>query len=434
MNVRAAAAEVIAEVMNGKSLGDCLPVKVATFSQPRDQALLQAICYGVCRHYFYLEALLTQLLEKPLKEKDNDLHALMLAGIYQLGDMRIPEYAAVGETVAVTTYLKKVWAKGLVNAVLRNYQRRAEKLSVAVLKNPATKYSHPDWLVDMLQSSWPDEWETILAANNEHPPFMLRVNQRCVAREEYLQKLAAKKLAATAIDGTPNGILLAEAVDVLQLPEFKQGYVSVQDGSAQQAAFLLAAKPGMRVLDACAAPGGKTAHIAELTDGLAELIALDNDGYRLKRVRENLQRLNLTATCVQGDAGEPDAWWDGKPFDRILLDAPCSATGVIRRHPDIKLLRRAADIANLAAVQKKILNALWPLLKTEGLLLYATCSVLPAENSAVVRDFLTAHPEAVEEKIHLPWGAAQDAGWQILPGPHGMDGFYYALLRKCPLG
>lgn len=430
MNVRAAAAQIIADVLNGKSLAECLPPAVASFSESRDQALLQALCYGVCRHYFYLAALLSQLLPKPLKQKDNDIYALLLLGLYQLGDMRIPEYAAVAETVAAAAIFKKTWAKALINAVLRNYQRRADSLEAYARKDPATRYSHPQWLVSLLKTGWPQDWEAIIIANNEHPPFMLRVNQHKISRENYLQKLQAADIQAEVIEGTENGLALASALDVNQLPDFQAGYVSVQDGSAQQAAVLLAAEQGMRVLDACAAPGGKTAHIAELTPGLAELVALDHDAARLKRVRENLQRLQLSARCLQGDAGDTSSWWDGQLFERILLDAPCSATGVIRRHPDIKLLRRSEDIAQLAQTQERLLSALWPLLKPNGLLLYATCSVLPQENTAVLHSFLATHQDATEEKIHLPWGAATDIGWQILPGRHGMDGFYYALLRK----
>ena len=431
MNIRAAAANVIAEVVkHGKSLSDCLPKALTQFPEQRDQALLQAICYGICRRYFYLEALLDALLEKPLKEQDHDLYALMLVGLYQLTDMRIPDYAAVAETVEATKIFDKAWAKGLVNAVLRNCQRRSEELQAQINKNPEALYSHPEWFIGKIKKYCPTQWEAILTANNAHPPFALRVNQQQISRADYLQKLAAQSIAAEPLTETVSGIVLAEASDVNQLPDFETGEVSVQDGAAQLAGSLLDLTSGLRVLDACAAPGGKTAHIAELQPDLAALIAIDNDARRLESVKENLTRLRLQAVCVHGDAADSHKWWDGVPFDRILLDAPCSASGVIRRHPDIKLLRRPEDVAQLVKEQWRLLTALWPLLKIGGVLLYATCSIFPQENSQVVARFLGETPDAEEEKIEADWGISCPIGKQILPGMQGMDGFYFARLRK----
>ncbi|MDR3478113.1 MAG: 16S rRNA (cytosine(967)-C(5))-methyltransferase RsmB [Gammaproteobacteria bacterium] len=431
MNIRAAAAHVISEVVTqGRSLSDCLPETFTHFPEQRDQALLQAMCYGVCRRYFYLEALLDLLLEKPMKSKDHDIYALMLVGLYQLSDMRIPDYAAVAETVAAVIEFDKVWAKGLVNAVLRNYQRHIDELQVELEKNAEARYSHPAWLIGKIKKAWPANWESVMDANNQHPPFVLRVNQRQGTREHYLEKLAEENIAASPLAETPFGIVLDEAMDVNRLPGFQEGFLSVQDGAAQLAAELLDLSPGMRVLDACAAPGGKTAHMCEQQPDLLELVAVDNDALRLESVLENLERLQLHATCIHSDAGMISEWWDGKLFDRVLLDAPCSASGVIRRHPDIKLLRRPEDLEHLAKEQLRLLTALWPTLKIDGLMLYATCSIFPQENSQVLKQFLAENPDAVEEKITSGWGIDCEIGKQILPGMHGMDGFYYARLRK----
>lgn len=434
MNLRAAAARVIYRVLiQGGSLSDCLPETLLQFQDARDQALIQALCYGVCRRYFYLEAMLYELLTHPLKDQDQDIFALLLVGLYQLTDMRIPEYAAVDDTVAAAKDFNKEWAKALINAVLRNYQRRKESLLVHLADNPEAMFSHPDWFIGMLKKSWPEHVGAIMTANNQHPPFALRVNQCHGSREQYLEKLAAQHQEAQIIPETENGIVLSEACDVKLLPGFAAGDISVQDGAAQLAAQLLMLEPGLRVLDACAAPGGKTAHIAEMQPNLAALVAVDNDANRLRTVVENLQRLQLQADCVHSDVAKTQQWWDGQLFDRILLDAPCSASGVIRRHPDIKLLRRPEDVQNLVAEQTRLLTALWACLKIGGVLLYATCSIFPRENSKVLAAFLAEHPDAEEDKITASWGVACDIGRQILPGMHGMDGFYYARLKKIKL-
>jgi 16S rRNA (cytosine967-C5)-methyltransferase len=431
MNLRTAAARVIFEVVfRGYSLSDSLPSALAQIAEARDQALVQTICYGVCRRYFFLNALLDGLLTTKLKSKDHDILALLLVGLYQLTDMRIPDYAAVGETVAAANDFKKAWAKGLINAVLRNYQRGAEELKKQAELNPSAFYSHPDWMIGKIKKYWPQQWQSILLANNEHPPFALRVNQRRGSRADYLKQLAQQNIEATAIPETQNGILLSTASRVENLPGFAAGCVSVQDGAAQLAAELLMLTPTLRVLDACAAPGGKTAHIAELEPELAELIALDRDEKRLAVVTENLARLQLSAVCVCSDAADTAAWWDGNSFDRILLDAPCSASGVIRRHPDIKLLRRPEDIENLVQEQWRLLTALWPLLKMGGVLVYSTCSLFPPENEKLIQRFLAEHADAEEIVIDQAVGEKRIVGRQILPGMHGMDGFYYARLQK----
>lgn len=425
MNVRAAAALMIVDVIhNGRSLSTVdVPDKIAE----RDYPLLQAICYGVCRWYFRLDAIAKLLLEKPLKQKDQDIYILILIGLYQLIEMRIPDHAAVGETVAAAKNLKKIWAKNLVNGVLRQYQRNAKSLNDKLNNNLVAAFSHPYWIIEKIQHDWPFEWEFILEHNNQHPPFSLRINNKFNSREKYLSSLAFE---SSLIPETVSGIILDKAIDVDQLPGFKAGHISVQDGAAQLAATLLMLEPGQRVLDACAAPGGKTAHILELEPGIAELVAIDRDEERLHAVDDNLQRLQLKANVICADAGEINTWWNGKLFDRILLDAPCSASGVIRRHPDIKLLRRATDIPALAEEQKQLLNSIWQTLKPGGILLYATCSIFHEENDLLLKEFLTSHPDAKEERIDVSWGKECDIGRQILPGMHNMDGFYYARLKK----
>lgn len=431
MTVRARALRVVSAVLqDGVSLTDALSTVSEKITDPRDQALLQAICYGVCRWYFRLAALVEQLLDKPLKAKDQDVFCLLLVGLYQLMDMRVPPHAAVSETVDALREIKKPWAKGLVNAVLRQFQRQKDTLLNTIETDPEAMYSHPAWLMDDMARDWPADWQAILTANNQHPPFALRVNEQRLSRTDYLALLNEKGIEAAPIPETRSGIVLAKPIDVKVLPGFLEGLVSVQDGAAQLAAALLDLAPDQRVLDACAAPGGKTAHILEQQSHLSEVVAIDNNPLRLQTVKETLDRLQLSATCVSVDAGLAAAWWDGKPFDRILLDAPCSATGVIRRHPDIKLLRRETDISKLAQEQLRLLTALWPLLKADGVLVYATCSILKAENSNVIDVFLDQHSDAVEAVITAPWGKACSVGRQILPGMHGMDGFYFARLRK----
>jgi 16S rRNA (cytosine967-C5)-methyltransferase len=430
-NLRASAARVLFQVVfRGNSLADCLPQAMPAIPEARDQALVKAICFGVCRRFFTLQFLVNQLLDKKLKDKDGDIFCLLLVGLYQLTDMRVAPHAAVSETVDAVTDLQKPWAKNLVNAVLRNYQRHAEELISLGEKDEEALYAHPAWFIGKIKKSWPDHYKNILHANNVPPPFSLRVNQRQQKRADYLQLLAAENIEGSVIPETGTGIILSQAMNVEQLPAFANGGVSVQDGAAQLAAELLQLAPGQRVLDACAAPGGKTAHIAECEPALSELVAVEKDAVRLTLVSSNLERLGLTATCIAADAAETAQWWDGKQFDRILLDAPCTASGVIRRHPDIKILRRPEDIAALADEQWRILSALWPLLAVDGLLLYSTCSVFPQENTQLIERFLAQQADAEESKIEVSWGEEMPAGRQILPGAHGMDGFYYARLHK----
>ena len=431
IDARACAARVLVRVVaGGESLADALPDALQSVSDARQRALIQELVYGTLRWFYRLDALLQQLLQKPLKQRDADVRCLLLTGLYQLTQLAMPQRVAVNETVQATEALKKTWARALVNAVLRNYQRRAGSLAVAEEADAEVKFAHPAWFIGRLQTDWPNDWEAILTANNERPPFSLRVNQRRVTRDEYLDGLNARSIEAQPLPYVETGLMLKKPVPVEKLPGFSEGVVSVQDGAAQLAAGLLALAPGLRVLDACAAPGGKTAHILEAEPELNGLTAIDINERRLQRIEENLLRLSLHADLQQGDAAEPAAWWDGRPYDRILLDVPCSATGVIRRHPDIKLLRKPGDVATLVTRQERLLQALWPLLVPGGMLLYSTCSVLFDENSGQVARFLERQADAAEVSINAAWGRGCQQGRQLLPGEDEMDGFFFACLQK----
>lgn len=430
MNPRLAAARALAAVLAGKaSLASSLPTQLERVSD-RDKGLVQELAFGTARWQPRLSALALALLSKPFRKADQDVEALLLVGLYQLLYTRIPAHAAIAETVGCATALKKPWAKGLVNAVLRRAQREAETLLPTLEKDPVVLTAHPRWLQKSLKAFWPDDWLAICEANNSHPPFTLRVNQRVTSRDAYLAELLDCGIAGQATPFSKDGITLATACDVTALPGFADGAVSVQDEAAQLAADLLMLEPEQRVLDACCAPGGKTCHILESQAQLREVVAIDLEPQRLDRVKANLERLKLKASIVAGDARAVDQWWDGQVFQRILLDAPCSATGVIRRHPDIKLTRQTDDIAALAQLQGELLDALWPTLAENGILLYATCSTLPTENTEVIAAFLQRTSDAQELPFQAAFGKAQPHGQQLLAQVGGHDGFYYARLIK----
>jgi 16S rRNA (cytosine967-C5)-methyltransferase len=386
------------------------------------------LCFGVSRQYIRLEALAGVLLKK--RPKQVDIWLILLLGLYQLHFLNKPDYAVVKETVSLLDTCKKPWAKGLVNAVLRNYCREREALLAKLANNKPFTHGHPQWLVKRLQHDWPQDWQTILHANDQHSPMSLRVNANKTTATHYLNRLQQVQLEAHVLSHAPNGVALVKPCDVQDLPGFVTGDVSVQDEAAQLAVTLLDLQPGLRVLDACCAPGGKTGHILETQDKLAFCLALDIDQKRLERVRENLNRLQLSATLQIGNGLHPETWWDGQPFDRILLDAPCSATGVIRRHPDIKLLRTAADVSTVAQTQRHLLHALWPLLKPGGSLVYATCSILLEENEQQIQQFIQTQSNCQFTPIEQTWGRLTGHGWQILPGENNMDGFFYSVLKK----
>jgi 16S rRNA (cytosine967-C5)-methyltransferase len=388
---------------------------------------VQAICYGVCRQYHRLDFILSQLLDKPLK--DIEVKTLALVGLYQLSFMRVKVHAAVSETISAIAK-KKSWVKGLLNALLRRYLREQEALEAQANQVISAAVSHPEWLIQLIEHDWTDHAAHIFYENNQQPPMVLRVNLARSERESYLQRLAEQGITGAVVDFCPSAIVLEKPVAVDLLPEFADGWISVQDTAAQLAAGLLDVQAGQRVLDLCAAPGGKTAHIFEAQPQLKDLVAVDSDASRMQRVSENCQRLKLSPTLIVDDAAQPESWWNGQLFERILVDAPCSALGVIRRHPDIKLLRRPEDIAVLQSLQRDILNAAWTMLTSGGILLYATCSILKQENEQQIHDFLATHVDATELPIHADWGIATTHGRQILTGMESMDGFYYARLLK----
>lgn len=395
-----------------------------------DQALIQEMTYGALRLLPRLEALAERLLKRPLKPDDRDLEALILIGLYQLVAMNVPTHAAVSATVEASRLLGKPEKAALVNALLRRFLRERAILLAEVEQEPRARWLFPDWLLTQLRQEWPEDWERIVAASNARAPLALRVNRQRIDLNAYANRLAAADIAARFIPGCDSGLLLKRPCPTRDLPGFAEGLVSVQDSGAQLAAQLLDAQPGQRVLDACAAPGGKTAAILERATGALELVAIDSDAQRLAAVRATLARLGLTARVFRADATAPQGDWSAAAFDRILLDAPCSATGVIRRHPDIKWLRRASDIPALAAVQSRMLDALWPLLVPGGRLLYVTCSLLAAENHAQIAAFLARQPQARARPLATDWGEPQRYGRQLLPTPDGSDGFYYALIER----
>ncbi len=437
MNSRLAVVKILLQVTTqGRNLPDAIK-KYADKTQESDHSFIQAMSYGVIRLLPRLDYIADQLISKPLKAKDRDIVLLILSGLYQLIEMRTPDHAAVSETVKITKGLKKPWAKNLVNAVLRNYQRQAETLNQQLQNNEVAKFAHPQWWLDIIKKNWLEEkrWQAILDANNQSPPMTLRLNTQHISRTDYLDLLSQHDISAKLGEYSEDAIYLQKPLPVNALPLFTEGKVSVQDEAAQLAAILLDPQKGDRILDACAAPGGKTLHLLEREKDI-DLLALDIESNRLEKIQENLDRCHLHAKLLTANAFEPDSWWDKKPFDRILLDAPCSASGVIRRHPDIKLLRQQNDIAQLLQDQAQILHALWSTLKSGGMLLYATCSVLAEENTQQIQHFLQLHNDAELQPIHSDWGIQQVAGKQILPGDGGekgnmgMDGFFYALIQK----
>lgn len=424
---RLAAAQCLSAVAGGQSLSRQLPITEQALPQ-QQRPLYRELCYGVLRHYWTLKAALKPCFAKPLKRKDQDIEMLVLVGAYQLRYTAVAPHAAINSCVEACRTVKKKWAAGMVNAILRRCQRDGDALFANL--PPAAASAHPQWLYQAIHQAWPQRADAILAANNSHPPMCLRVNLRHGDRDAYRQLLKDAEIDASPCDYAPQGLRLHQPQPVSRLPGFAEGLASVQDEAAQLCTTLLELAPGQRVLDACAAPGGKTGAIIESEAELAEVVALDVEAGRLDRVGENLQRLGLSATLLCADAADTDSWWDGKPFDRILLDAPCSATGVIRRNPDIKLHRRETDIPALVELQQRILASLWPCLAPGGRLLYATCSVLPEENEQQVADFVSRHSDATLLPIDAPWGEDRPVGRQLFPSEGGADGFFYALLCK----
>lgn len=465
-NVRVKAAQALCEVIqNGKAFTDGLDTYknqnnvnaqqkkqdelnqslISIDNASKDRALYKELCYGVLRNYYFLNGIANHFLKKPFTKKDSDIHCLLLIGFYQLIFLRTPDHAAINTTVESCKSLKKIWAKGLINGVLRNFLRESSTFNKnespltnkQFIKNfslnNASANAHPDWLFKSINQAWPEHSQQILAYNNNYPPMGLRINLQKTSRENYLQTLTNNNIKASIGIHSQSGLILDKPVSIDNLPEFNEGVVSVQDIGAQLAANLLQLKPEQNVLDACSAPGGKTAHILETQPNIS-LTAIDHNADRLKKVKDNLLRCTpesiANTTFFAKDAADTNSWWDGKTFDRILLDAPCSGTGVISHHPDIKILRRDTDINQFKNQQMQLLNALWPTLSVGGILVYCTCSILHEENSFCVKAFLQHHKDASEIKIDADWGTSTEIGQQLLPNSGQNGGFYYAVLSK----
>lgn len=428
-NSRAIVAKILSSLLNDRG---SLNTLLGNHKEHPEFGLIQESSYGCCRWYFALDSLLGQLLNKPLKKQDLDLKCLMICALYQLRELEVAEYAVINESVSATLVFKKPWAKGLVNAVLRGYQRKKDALEATLSASvPNGDLAFPSWLESEISKQWPDQALSVFQNSNQRPPMTLRVNLTRNSRQQYLQSLEEVGVGASAGELSDSALYLHKPAPVTDLPGFLEGKASVQDEASQLVPSLLQLEPGQRVLDACAAPGGKSCHILESEHLLTGLTSIDMSQAKLDRIRENLERLSLESNLVAADAGDLEAWWDGNCFDRILLDAPCSATGVIRRHPDVKLLRKPEQIKSLAEIQYTLLTNLWTCLKPGGLLLYTTCSLLRQENEETIRRFLDSTDSAKYEAIAADWGVECAFGRQLLPGTSsGPDGFFYCVLRK----
>lgn len=412
--IQTLAAHILDTVLSGKNLTDTLATawRQHPALAPAERAAVMDITHGALRHYGWLRGALDKLLSRPLT--DSHIDRLLIVALYQLEHTQAAPYAIVDHAVRVASAHEGGRLKGLTNAVLRNFQRRHDELAAALRREPTAFWNHPDWWVGAVQQAYPKDWKAILTASNQHPPMTVRVNRRRLSVADWLSRLQEAGLEGVVLEG--DAVRLVKPVPVDKLPGFAEGDVSVQDAGAQLAADWLEVADGMRVLDACAAPGGKTCHLLERAQ--LNLTAVDNDANRLQRVQSNLTRLGLSARCLTGDASRPKAWWDGQMFDRVLADVPCSASGVARRHPDIKWTRRPTDIPSLGRQQGALADALWALVVPGGKMLYATCSIFPTENRRQIDAFLTRHVNAELER-----------DIQLLPDENH-DGFYYALIRK----
>ncbi len=427
---RAAAAQALVRVhFGGESLRAVLPTLGSSLRDSRDRALAEACVFAACRGRYRYEALLACLLQQPLPRREQPVHALLAVGLAQLDALQMPPHAVVDACVGATRLLGRPRYAGLVNACLRRFLREQDALIAAVCQRDDVRLNHPPWLIDALRAAWGERADDVMLAAARPPPLWLRVNRRKVAPADYIEALRRAQFEVRADPDLPNALCLPQPPAARSLPGWEEGWASVQDGAAQRAALALAVEPGMRVLDACAAPGGKTAALLEACDDL-DLLALDADQKRLSRMQPGLQRLGLHAQLRCADAAMPESWWDGRPFERILLDAPCSATGIIRRQPDIRWHRRASDIPELCAQQARLLDALWPLLAPGGRLVYATCSILPDENAQQIDAFLDRHPDARPLTLAAHFGQPAGHGHQRLPGDDDTDGFFIAAMQR----
>lgn len=429
ISVRALAAESLASIaLSGHSLREVADRAMPRLADSRDRALLTALLNEGARWWPRFDAAVELLVAKSIRRNEPIIHALLVTALVQLEILEMKGYAAVAATVDAVRELRRPRLAGMVNAVLRRWLREREGLLAKLDKTPSTRHAHPAWLAEAIERDWPGLGEEVMAAANTEPPLMLRVNRRRTSRKELIEALLAASYEVQPHVWLVDGLVLPHSTDITRLPGFGEGHFAVQDGAAQVPADLLDVADGQRVLDACAAPGGKACHVLERAD--VYLAAVEYEAKRAPRVRQNLERLGLEADVIIGDAGDTWAWWDGKPFDRVMIDAPCSATGVIRRRPDVRLHRRATDIDALVEQQKRILEACWGTLAPGGRLLYVTCSLLRAENEGVVGAFIAARDDATAVAFTLPVGQAAAVGWQILPGDGDLDGMYYAVLEK----
>ena len=433
---RQASLITLKKVFSGLSLSAVQIHTIDKLEDRRDRGLANELVNGVLRWRWQLEYFISRLLSKPLKSKDSDVQLILLMALYELIECRTPDYAIINEAVELVKAPSgkgagKKWAASLVNAVLRRFTREKDQL-IESIRQDRVRYSHPDWLLKKIKADWPDKWQQILQANNQRPAFWLRVNQLHSSAVQYQHLLGDNEIDSEVSSLADHALKLSHGIDVRTLPGFETGAVSVQDVGAQLAAQLLniGGSEHFRVLDLCAAPGGKTCHLLESHKTINYLLAVELDEQRMQRVSENLQRLKLSAELMVADAREYKEWWSGDKFDRILIDAPCSASGVIRRHPDIKTLRRESDIKQLVKLQSEILLSAWQMLATGGELLYVTCSVFKDENQNQISDFIAHHGDAKEIKIEADWGEICDYGRQLLPGEQDADGFYFCRLKK----
>ena len=416
-------------IYEGQSLGEAIDDKLENKDiSPQDRGFIQSLSFGVTRWYWQLNDQLKPLLQKPIKAKERQVKLILLVGIYQIQHLQTPAHAAVSDTVKCCQKLNKTWAKNLINACLRNYLRKQDEREQITL--PPTHYSHPEWMIERIEQAWPEQKKLIFAANNQAAPLCLRVNKRYCSPESYLELLHEHDIEASLDPYSGIGIRVKNSIAIHRLPKFSAGWVSVQDTASQLIHQFFQIKNNDRVLDACAAPGGKTSLLLEHAPEDIVMHAVDIKGKRNNKLVDTLKRLNLTAKIITGDASEPTTWWDKEFYQHILVDAPCSGLGVVRRHPDIKHLRQENDLVELKQSQRNILTACWELLADNGKLLYTTCSILPEENEQQINDFLQKNPEAKSIHIDHPTAVNLKFGQQTLPGISDMDGFYYCLLQK----
>ena len=432
--VRVQSSLVLNQVIHGKHSLDRAIEQAHKDIEDNEKPLLANICYGTLRFYWELKAKIDQLLSQPLKKKDKIIENLLQSAIFQIDKTRIPDHAVVSQTVEASRKLNKGHFSSLINGILRTYlrsDRDIEKITEEI------KFNHPNWMIEKIKQDWPLNWEQILKKNNDRAPMWLRVNQKKIETKKYLKQFLTdeSKIEADNMQLNDYAICLKTPISVKYLPGFEEGYVSIQDGAAQLAVDVLLENKSGRILDACAAPGGKTAQLIENIDSTSTVTAIEMDSERAELINENLLRLGHSTEVIVDDASDIESWWDSIFFDLILLDAPCSSSGVIRRHPDIKHLRRKDDIYTFQKKQLKIISAIWKILAPKGRLLYVTCSIFKEENDEVMNQFLEKHDNVALQDLLLNNNILEKMiktryGYQLFPGTINTDGFYFSCLKK----